>query len=139
MTLRLCTLRKHMRLTAFMFLRLTALRLAPDWIAKLKPGGMHLMLMKPSATLEAGNKGMVDFKLAGGNQLLGAFEARRPALRAVSKKIVIAPAMPDRQAFFRSAPDGRLDDSYCHRPSAEDTAVGSEPYRDSPSSRWGQM
>jgi hypothetical protein len=42
---------------AFAFLRLTALRLAPDWIATLKPGGIHLMLMKPPATLKAGSKG----------------------------------------------------------------------------------
>lgn len=29
--------------------------------------------------------------------------------------------------------------SYYHRPSAEDTTVGSEPHGDSLSSRWGQM
>ncbi len=64
---------------AFAFLRLMALRLAPDGITTLKPGGMHLMLMKPSATLKAGSKGG-EFKLACGDQLLGEFEVSKPEL-----------------------------------------------------------
>jgi periplasmic copper chaperone A len=60
--------------------QLPELRLAPDGIAQLKPGGMHLMLMKPSATLKAGSKVVVEFKLAGGGQLLGEFEVRKPEL-----------------------------------------------------------
>lgn len=54
----------------------SALRLAHDRIATLKPGGMHLMLMKPPATLKAGSKVVVEFKLAGDGQLLGEFEVR---------------------------------------------------------------
>jgi periplasmic copper chaperone A len=41
---------------------------------------MHLMLMKPSATLKAGSKVVVEFKLAGGGELLGEFELRKPEL-----------------------------------------------------------
>ena len=65
---------------AFAFLSLTALRLAPDEIATLKPHGMHLMLMKPSATLKAGTQGVVELKLVGGGELLGKFEVRKPGL-----------------------------------------------------------
>jgi copper(I)-binding protein len=65
---------------AFAVLSLTVLRLAPDGIATLKPGGMHLMLMKPSATLKAGTQGVVELKLVGGGELLGKFEVRKPEL-----------------------------------------------------------
>jgi copper(I)-binding protein len=54
------------------------LRIAPDNSAVLKPGGMHLMLMKPHATLQAGSKVMVEFELSGGGKLLGEFEVRKP-------------------------------------------------------------
>ena len=56
------------------------LRLPPDGAAALKPGGMHLMLMKPSAALKPGSKVVVEFELAGGGKLLGEFEVRKPDL-----------------------------------------------------------
>ncbi len=56
------------------------LRLAPDGAAVLKPGGMHLMLMRPGATLKPGSRIVVEFVLAGGGTLLGEFELRRPEL-----------------------------------------------------------
>ncbi len=56
------------------------LRLAPDGTAVLKPGGMHLMLMRPGATLKPGSKVVVEFKLSGGGTLLGEFEVRKPEL-----------------------------------------------------------
>ncbi len=56
------------------------LRLAPDGVAVLKPGGMHLMLMRPGATLKAGSKIVIEFELAGGGTLLGEFELRKPEL-----------------------------------------------------------
>jgi len=56
------------------------LRLAPDGAAVLKPGGMHLMLMRPGATLKPGSKVVVEFVLAGGGTLLGEFEVRKPEL-----------------------------------------------------------
>lgn len=64
---------------AFCILRLAFLRLAPDGIAMAKPQCMHLMPMKPSATLEVGNKGgVVEFKMADGDQLLGELGLRKP-------------------------------------------------------------
>ncbi len=54
------------------------LRIAPDNSAVLKPGGMHLMLMKPHAALQAGSKVVVEFELSGGGKLLGEFEVRKP-------------------------------------------------------------
>lgn len=56
------------------------LRLAPDGAAVLKPGGMHLMLMRPGATLKPGSRLVVEFELAGGGTLLGEFEVRKPEL-----------------------------------------------------------
>jgi copper(I)-binding protein len=56
------------------------LRLAPDGAAVLKPGGMHLMLMKPGATLKPGSRIVIEFELAGGDKLLGEFEIRKPEL-----------------------------------------------------------
>lgn len=57
---------------------LPELRIAPDGVAVLKPGGMHLMLMQPHAPLKAGSRVVVSFQLAGGGELLGEFEVRRP-------------------------------------------------------------
>jgi periplasmic copper chaperone A len=54
------------------------LRIAPDGVAVFKPGGMHLMLMQPRAPLKAGSRVVVAFELAGGAQLLGEFEVRKP-------------------------------------------------------------
>lgn len=57
-----------------------SLRIAPDGAAMLRPGGMHLMLMRPGATLKAGSRIVVEFELAGGGKLLGEFEVRKPEL-----------------------------------------------------------
>ena len=56
------------------------LRLAPDGSAVLKPGGLHLMLMRPGAALKAGSRIVVEFELADGGTLLGEFEMRKPEL-----------------------------------------------------------
>ncbi len=57
------------------------LRLAPDGAAVLKPGGMHLMLMRPSAAaLMPGSRIVIEFELAGGGTLRGEFELRKPEL-----------------------------------------------------------
>lgn len=56
------------------------LRIAPDDAAVLKPGGLHLMLMRPHAALTAGSKVAVQFELSDGRKLLGEFEVRNPAL-----------------------------------------------------------
>lgn len=53
------------------------LRLAPNGAAVLKPGGLHLMLMKPSALLNPGSRVVLQFELAGGGQVLGEFEVRK--------------------------------------------------------------
>ncbi|MEQ1513029.1 MAG: copper chaperone PCu(A)C [Lysobacteraceae bacterium] len=57
-----------------------SLRLAPDGAAILRPGGMHLMLMRPGATLKAGSRIVIEFELADGGKLLGEFEVRKPEL-----------------------------------------------------------
>ena len=57
---------------------LPELRIAPDATAVLKPGGMHLMLMRPNAPLKVGSKVVVSFTLSDGRELLGEFEVRRP-------------------------------------------------------------
>lgn len=56
------------------------LRLAPDGAAVFKPGGMHLMLMQPGATLKPGSKVVVEFVLTDGGTLLGEFEVRKPEI-----------------------------------------------------------
>ena len=55
------------------------LRIAPDGSATFRPGGMHLMLMRPSAKLTPGSRVVVEFQLAGGGSLLGEFEVRKAA------------------------------------------------------------
>lgn len=57
---------------------LPELRVARDGVAVLKPGGMHLMLMRPHAPLKAGSRVVVSFRLADGGELLGEFEVRKP-------------------------------------------------------------
>ncbi len=52
------------------------LRLAPDSGAVLQPGGLHLMLMQPKATLKPGSRVAIEFKLQDGRSLLGEFEVR---------------------------------------------------------------
>jgi hypothetical protein len=56
------------------------LRIAPDDAVVLKPGGLHLMLMQPKATLKAGSKVAIEFELANGGRLLGEFEVRKAGL-----------------------------------------------------------
>lgn len=53
------------------------LRLAPNGAAVLKPGGLHLMLMKPSAPLSPGSRVVLQFELADGGKVLGEFEVRK--------------------------------------------------------------
>ncbi len=53
------------------------LRIAPDASAVLKPGGLHLMLMRPGAKLNPGSRVVVQFELAGGGTVLGEFEVRK--------------------------------------------------------------
>lgn len=57
---------------------LPELRIAPGDAAVLKPGGMHLMLMRPHAPLKAGSRVVVVFELSGGGELVGEFEVRKP-------------------------------------------------------------
>ncbi|MCA1713925.1 MAG: copper chaperone PCu(A)C [Gammaproteobacteria bacterium] len=54
------------------------LRIPPDDVAVLKPGGLHLMLMQPNAPLKTGSKVAVQFELADGRELLGEFQVRTP-------------------------------------------------------------
>lgn len=53
------------------------LRLAPNGAAVFKPGGLHLMLMKPSAPLNPGSRVVLQFELANGGKVLGEFEVRK--------------------------------------------------------------
>jgi len=55
------------------------LRIAPDRVATLKPGSLHLMLMQPRAPLKAGSKVAVEFALKDGGILRGEFVVRSPA------------------------------------------------------------
>lgn len=55
------------------------LRIAPDGAAVLKPGGLHLMLMGPRATLQPGSRVAIEFELRDGGVLRGEFVARAPA------------------------------------------------------------
>lgn len=54
------------------------LRIAPDGAAVLKPGGLHLMLMQPTATLKPGSKVAIEFSTGDGRRVLGEFEVRAP-------------------------------------------------------------
>lgn len=55
------------------------LRIAPDGVAALKPGGLHLMLMQPTGPLKPGSRVVVEFVLSEGGPLRAEFEARRPS------------------------------------------------------------
>ena len=57
---------------------LQELRIAPDAAAVLKPGGLHLMLMDPTAKLKPGSRVAIDFTLKDGRHVLGEFEVRAP-------------------------------------------------------------
>lgn len=54
------------------------LRIAPDGAATLKPGGLHLMLMRPHKPLKAGSKVVIEFALKDGGVLRGEFVVRNP-------------------------------------------------------------
>lgn len=54
------------------------LRIAADAVAVLKPGGLHLMLMRSKTSLEAGDRITVEFELQDGRRLRGEFELRAP-------------------------------------------------------------
>ncbi len=56
---------------------LPQLRIAPDDVATLKPGGMHLMLMQPRAPLKPGSRVVVEFALQDGGTLRGEFVVRK--------------------------------------------------------------
>lgn len=58
---------------------LDQLRLAPDGVAMLKPGGLHLMLMQPRAPLKEGSKVVMSFKLQDGREILSELVVRKPA------------------------------------------------------------
>lgn len=57
------------------------LRLPPHGAATMKPGGLHLMLMRPRVPLQAGSRVVVEFTFADGRKVLGEFEARKPEAR----------------------------------------------------------
>ena len=44
----------------------------------LAPGGLHLMLMRPEAEVELGQRVPVELELADGRKLRAEFEVRRP-------------------------------------------------------------
>ena len=58
---------------------LEQLRIAPDGEAVLKPGGIHLMLMRPRAPLSEGSKVVVAFKLQDGREILAELGVRKAA------------------------------------------------------------
>lgn len=55
------------------------LRIKPDDSAVLKPGGLHLMLMRPAAALSPGSRVAITFTLSDGRTLIGEFEVRKAA------------------------------------------------------------
>lgn len=56
---------------------LPELRLAAHGTAELKPGGLHLMLMRPDKPLRPGDKVPVEFVLKEGGVLRGEFVVRK--------------------------------------------------------------
>lgn len=54
------------------------LRIASENTAVLKPGGLHLMLMRPKTALKPGSKVAVQFTLKDGGVVVGEFEVRKP-------------------------------------------------------------
>ena len=57
---------------------LERLPVAPAGDARLQPGGLHLMLMRANARIEAGQRVAIDFELSDGRKLRAEFEVRRP-------------------------------------------------------------
>lgn len=58
-----------------------SLAIAAGGEAVLKPGGLHLMLMRPVATPVAGERAVLRFRLADGRSIEGTFEVRSPRAR----------------------------------------------------------
>ena len=56
------------------------LQIASGDSAALKPGGLHLMLMQPRASLKEGSRVVVSFKLQDGREILSELVVRKPAL-----------------------------------------------------------
>lgn len=54
------------------------LRISPDSVAVLQPGGLHLMLIRPNAPLKPGSRVAIEFVLKDGRKVLGEFEVRKP-------------------------------------------------------------
>lgn len=52
------------------------LRIAANGDAELRPGGLHLMLMRPVAPLAVGDRARVEFTLADGRRIGADFEVR---------------------------------------------------------------
>ena len=52
------------------------LRVGPQSVAEFKPGGLHLMLMKPKHALKNGDKVPVEFRLADGRTVRAQFTAK---------------------------------------------------------------
>lgn len=46
--------------------------------AELRPGGLHLMLMRPASRIEPGQRIVIEFRLADGRRIRGEFVARTP-------------------------------------------------------------
>lgn len=55
------------------------LQLEPDQVLVLEPGGLHLMLMSPTAPLKAGDHATLEFVLADGTRRRVDFEVRAAA------------------------------------------------------------
>ena len=53
------------------------LRVAAGTVAEFAPGGLHLMLMRPTRPLEAGDRVPVEFRLADGRVVHAEFTVRR--------------------------------------------------------------
>lgn len=56
-----------------------SLRLVTGEAATFKPGGLHLMLMRPHAPLHEGDKVVVNFHLEDGRQIQSSLVVRKPA------------------------------------------------------------
>ena len=52
-------------------------RIAPGEAAVFKPGGLHLMLMEPSAALKPGSKVAIEFATKDGGKALGEFVVKK--------------------------------------------------------------
>lgn len=58
--------------------QIPALPIAARGQARLQPGGLHLMLMRPQRELKAGELVNIHFKLADGREIQTRFETRQP-------------------------------------------------------------